>query len=359
MKIGILTFHCAANYGAVFQTYGLQEALKGLGHEVFIVDYRPEYLLKPYRPFKFCYQTSDSVFTNLKHFVRRYLLVNPTRRKRLKLFEKFEQKQLHICSISSVPELDVLVFGSDQIWNVGITDGDYDDMYLGKGSIFKEKKLVAYAASAGYVDVLKNDQKLIDALGNFSAIAVREKSLSSYLERRLNKTIPVVLDPVLLAGKEQFLLLIGARPNHAPYLLAFQLGGDFRVSQLGRKIAKEKGLKYVEIRSSAESLSRDILCTLSPSEVLTYFKHADYIVTSSFHGTALSILFEKSFNVVSIDAHTDERADMLLNATGLFSRKITGDVTKNCDRIEYSAVNRLLAEKQVSSKDYLIKALQR
>ncbi|MBQ3186929.1 MAG: polysaccharide pyruvyl transferase family protein [Alistipes sp.] len=358
MKIGILTFHCAANYGAVFQTYGLQEALKGLGHEVFIVDYRPEYLLKPYRPFKFSYKTSDSAVTNLKHFVRRYLLVNPTRRKRLKLFEQFEQKQLHICPMTSIPELDILVFGSDQIWNIGITDGDFDDMYLGEGRIFKGKKLVAYAASAGHVDVLKNDQKLIDALGGFAAVAVREKSLSSHLEQRLNKSIPVVLDPVLLAGKEHFLPLIGTRPKRAPYLLTFQLGGDFRVSQIGRQMAKEKGLQYVEIRSSAESLNRDILTSLSPSEVLTYFKYADYIVTSSFHGTALSILFEKSFNVVSIDVRTDERADMLLKATGLFSRKIIGDVAEKCDDIDYSEVNRLLAEKQASSRDYLIKALQ-
>jgi hypothetical protein len=58
-------------------------------------------------------------------------------------------------------------------------------------------------------------------------------------------------------------------------------------------MAKEKGLIYREIRSSTESLNRDILTSLSPSEVLGYFKQADYIITSSFHGTALSVLFEK------------------------------------------------------------------
>lgn len=359
MKIGILTFHCAANYGAVFQTYGLQESLKALGHEVFILDYRPEYLLKPYRPFKFCYKTSDSLVTNFKHFVRRHLLVNPTRRKRLKLFKTFEQTQLHVCPVSTLTELDALIFGSDQIWNIEITNGDFDDMFIGNSEIFKGKSLIAYAASAGYVDVLKNDQKLIDALSNFSAIAVREQSLSNHLEQRTSQAIPVVLDPVLLAGKELFTQLTGARPTCAPYLLTFQLGGDYRVSQIGRQMAQEKGLKFVEIRSSAESLSQDILTTLSPSEVLTYFKHADYIVTSSFHGTALSILFEKSFNTVSIDVRTDERADMLLNDTGLSSRKIIGDIADKCDHIDYAEVKRLLAERQAYSRDYLIKALQK
>ena len=38
MKIGILTFHRAHNYGAVLQTYGLQEYIKQLGHDVYIID---------------------------------------------------------------------------------------------------------------------------------------------------------------------------------------------------------------------------------------------------------------------------------------------------------------------------------
>ena len=44
MKIGILTFHCAVNYGAVLQAYALQEILRSLGHEVYVIDYRPDYL---------------------------------------------------------------------------------------------------------------------------------------------------------------------------------------------------------------------------------------------------------------------------------------------------------------------------
>ena len=41
MKIGILTFHWATNYGAVLQCYALQEYLKSLGHEVEIINYKP------------------------------------------------------------------------------------------------------------------------------------------------------------------------------------------------------------------------------------------------------------------------------------------------------------------------------
>ena len=53
MKIGILTFHCAANFGAVLQTLALQEVLRRMGHEAYVVDYRPKYLTEPYKAFKY------------------------------------------------------------------------------------------------------------------------------------------------------------------------------------------------------------------------------------------------------------------------------------------------------------------
>jgi hypothetical protein len=51
MKIGILTFHCAHNYGAVLQAYALQEFLLSEGHKVYMIDYRPDYLTEQYRVF--------------------------------------------------------------------------------------------------------------------------------------------------------------------------------------------------------------------------------------------------------------------------------------------------------------------
>lgn len=43
MKIGLLTVHCSVNYGASLQAYALSEYLKKLGHDVTVIDYRPEY----------------------------------------------------------------------------------------------------------------------------------------------------------------------------------------------------------------------------------------------------------------------------------------------------------------------------
>ena len=46
MKIGILTFHSAHNFGAMLQAYALQEQIKANGHEVWIINYRPQYIYR-------------------------------------------------------------------------------------------------------------------------------------------------------------------------------------------------------------------------------------------------------------------------------------------------------------------------
>ena len=51
MKIGILTFHRAHNYGAVLQCYALQERLKMAGYDVSVIDYRQPAIERAYKCF--------------------------------------------------------------------------------------------------------------------------------------------------------------------------------------------------------------------------------------------------------------------------------------------------------------------
>ena len=53
MKIGILTFHRAHNYGAVLQCYALQEILQRLGYDVYVIDYRQPTLEYAYKYWNF------------------------------------------------------------------------------------------------------------------------------------------------------------------------------------------------------------------------------------------------------------------------------------------------------------------
>lgn len=52
MRICILTFHRAQNYGAVLQAYALQNKIEELGYTCDILDYRCEKIENSYKLFR-------------------------------------------------------------------------------------------------------------------------------------------------------------------------------------------------------------------------------------------------------------------------------------------------------------------
>ena len=119
MRIGILTFHCAHNYGAMLQCYALQEYLKGRGDEVYVIDYRPDYLTHPYKKHKLSHWLSKDPLRTLKRLLSEPFLLKK-RGKRWDGFDNFMRMKLNLYPYdmsSDYSNFDWLLFGSDQIWN--------------------------------------------------------------------------------------------------------------------------------------------------------------------------------------------------------------------------------------------------
>ena len=53
MKIGIITFHSAHNYGAVLQAFALKEYLSKKGHDVHVINYKIKEIENVYKLIKF------------------------------------------------------------------------------------------------------------------------------------------------------------------------------------------------------------------------------------------------------------------------------------------------------------------
>ena len=107
-KIGILTFHRAHNYGAVWQCYALKQACESLGHEVETIDYNPF--------------GSYTILGSLHHrpYVALRYIINMVRfsrfvSKRLNLTIKryIDQRQLK----QDAPKDNVYIVGSDTVWS--------------------------------------------------------------------------------------------------------------------------------------------------------------------------------------------------------------------------------------------------
>lgn len=146
MKIGIITFHFAYNYGAALQAYAMQEHLKQMGHEAYIIDYAPEYHIRKYSRGR----TWNSCFTPpLWQFPVKILikLFRNLEKGKSKSFEAFKTKHFNLYPYTTTDDFsffDCVLLGSDQIWRQDITNNCFDGPYYGEG--FK-CRVFSYAAS--------------------------------------------------------------------------------------------------------------------------------------------------------------------------------------------------------------------
>lgn len=364
MKIGILTFHCAINYGALFQTYGLQQKLKEMGHQVSVIDYSPDYLKRPYRLFFPERIMGHGFRDNLRMFVRECMAF-PFRLKRNRLFQKFTEKNICISDFtqeSFVDHYDILVIGSDQVWNTAITEG-LDPVYWGKNEKVQGVRHISYAASAGSINSLQQltAKEIKQCLGGFTALSVREYSLADFLEKYVGIKPQVVLDPVLLAGRQHYQKLCTAKKTTAPYLLLFTLNGNKEAQNISKRIAKEKNIEWKELISNNEVIKDlSVIRSASPEDFLTYFQQAEYVVSTSFHGTVFAILFRKPFFVYCDNENIGERISNLLKMLHLSERMLNANSQLESFKdipIKWNDVNKILETKRQESMTFLYEAL--
>ena len=359
MKIGILTFHCAANFGAVLQAYGLQESLKKLGHKVCILDYRPKYLLTPYRNWN--YRPHKKGFNIIKEAIRASMIY-PSRKHRNYEFQKFIHQFLQLSPYNEIINLDAIIVGSDQVWNPIITGGRPDDVYLLANASDNQLK-VSYAASVGnlkYITTSFNDD-IKKKLRRFNHISVRETELEYFFRNKKIKDATTVLDPVLLAGKETFENIVD---NHLapsePYLFYFSLQANPVIEKYAQKIANSRGLKIISMCSMDDSpLKKSFISSGNPIEFLSLIKNARFVVSNSFHGTAFAVLFNTDFVSVWTDKAQSSRVLSLLTSLGLTDRFIltSENNNKKTSTIDFEKVNHNLQKMRTDSYTFINQAI--
>lgn len=331
-KVGILTFHKVDNYGAVLQTYALQEAISQEGAPSCVVDYYPDFM-----------KESNALYSrySIKSFFKSLIYIGKKANKR-HVFDVFRHKYLRICGeklsekdiINKCKDIDVFALGSDQIWNPNITKG-IDKVYYGR-ICEKQQRAFSYAASIG-VGTLKPETKLCmrELALNLMGISVREQDAADLLGINESK---VVCDPVLLHDKDfwidTFNIAIG---NDQPYILLYALTGYKETYDMARLLAEKSGLKVIEIRNAPhtkiEIVGETILFSASPEKFVELIANAEYVVTDSFHGTAFSTIFEKSMFVIP-NKEKGSRMINLMNRLGLSNRIIDCSEKISCSTIE-------------------------
>jgi hypothetical protein len=347
MKIGIITFHCADNYGAVLQAFALYQKLAELfdASDIYIVDYQPKSIIKVY---------SLLNIKNMRGLISSILQL-PFLLQRKYNFNKFRDLYFKLLSLKDIDCLDYLVCGSDQIWNAEITNG-LDPHYFGMIEGFKGK-VIAYGASDGG-NLTNNIDIFQSFLERFEFVSVREKSMMAPLEK-YGKNITVVLDPVFLPDII-FWQKIAAGQKHRNYILIYQLTQNDRLLENAYQLASHTGKQLIEITYGFPykrilKTKHKVLASVSLADFLSLFIHADYIFTNSFHGTAFSIIFNKNFYTYFLPGNDkrNNRIEDLLSDSNLRNRGFSHIDFNGPEVIDFSSVNSLLNKKKNEAIKFL------
>lgn len=319
MKIGILTFHWAQNYGAVLQCYALKSKLEEWGHDVFIIDRIPEYqgaLRVLYHRFSYKYFFS-------------WLRFSPFNRKFLQPKTRTYRSQEELEKYFHQENLDAVVVGSDQVWRWALMGYNYFLDFADRRHVRK----YAYAASFGLSCWKENGldtARISCLLKEFEAISVREQTGISICRRIFGVNAGLVLDPTLLhdAGFYERNLLEGYEKKPSGRIVSCILGEE-NLEQC-RQIAcwaKEHGMEYSELYWTACNFPSLRACLntffhLSVPEWLNEIRNAEYVLTNSYHCTVFAVLFRKQFVVLDNHSGGTDRIHTLLGMLQIGQRSL-------------------------------------
>lgn len=361
MKIKTITCHNVYNYGASLQAHALMYYLEKEGHQVEIIDYMPSYIRKNLSLWAIGKKWNRNLFIKILF----YAYVVPIRllqKKTRKKFAQFNRQYLKLTKryntynelMTDPPQADIYICGSDQIWNTQINNGLDAAFYCGfapKGSL-----RVSYAASFSISILPEADKTFVKKqLQNMNFVSVREKSGLDILNNLGFDNGTVVLDPVFLKSKEDWLKMC-QRPKYSSYILVYDQENNTNIKKIAQHLSNiEKkpivAFKDLYPRNYANYQEK----YADPIDFISLISYADVIITNSFHCMAFSIIMNKSFFVIP-RTHQKVNSRMIDFMQSLdISDRIINNVQslQNVLDIDYKLVNSKLSIMRKKSIDYL------
>lgn len=351
-KIGIITIHSDLNYGAFLQAFALTTFLNNNSYYTRIIDYRK--IPNSPRIYKFPKNIIYKIYNLPRLFRYRRFIAPLLSNKRYNSLEELQ---------SFNEEFDILISGSDQIWNpiCGGLNRINPAYFLAFASKDKYKK-ISYGSSVGSYIYDENEKKQVRKwLNEYSHISTRESSGAIQLESIINKPVKVVLDPTLLLNKDGWLQYASSVKIKSKYVFVYYIDELDEVVSYARIIADKLGLKVALITNMAKRHPKvDInIPHCGPAQFLWLFANATYIVTNSFHGTAFAVNFNKDF-VSVIKRNSPQRAQTLLKNVGLYERLLTNidELDKIPLNVDFKEANIKLDMLRNDSISYLLNSIE-
>ncbi len=301
----IVTWHKVLNYGAQLQAYAMKNVLEQYNYKVEFYDY----IRKVHK--HNIYTMLRNPFQTLYNFLT-YEEMNGAEKdfyhNKKDILSNFAAKYFQKAEINKV--YDICLIGADEIFS--ISDG-FNGFQFGKN--IKSNKLVSYAASFGnttygMIRFFRRKNEISHLLNYFYSLSVRDENSRKIVDKLTGKKSSINIDPVLLWTWDNEKKLFEKEPMD---ILLFYSYGTHNISIQEKKeiiaFSRANKLKIVSV-GYYHSWCDDNLC-LESMEFVEYMYRAKYVVTTTFHGSVFSILFNKQFAVI-LQSNNREKLGWLL-----------------------------------------------
>lgn len=353
MKVGTLTFPNSPSHGAALQMYALWKTLIDLGCDAEVINYTTDIVIHSRNK-----SVPLSLKSKLKSIIFKAILKSNTSSFRdfESLIAKYPNKPISCVSdINSIADrYDRIIVGSDQVWNPVVTGNDMN-FYL---KFLNDSSVKAsYAPSFGNDDVAAEDKAEISLLlSDFKYLCAREKQGADIIKSLTGREVPIVLDPTFLVDCEHW-KTIETKPKYKKdYVLFYNIKPSKSLLAFAQRLADANNCILVTIGGRVADKfnpKKHPAFGVGPSEFLGLISNAKYVVTNSFHGTALSLIYNKNF-YIEYSTDTNSRLINLANIFG-FKDNIVNDNTDvhHPISVDYDHINKVLNIEKEKSLEYL------
>lgn len=282
-KVYVVTVYNSLNPGSFLQATALYRVLNNAGYEVSFLKTGARSLFKQaiiesiYMIKKMQITSVISKFISAHKFAKRL--------SSYKVRKTFDRDK------------DIFVLGSDEIWNVSRKNMAQHPIFWGEG--LPIERCVSYAPSINNAtEIDLNKYSFVkQCLDKMHAISVRDSYSKTMLNKFTNKNIVQVCDPTVLLPREEYLNFENECP-YSNYILVYIYNKAVSKQDIDAivEFAKKKNKKLISFGANYKWC--DINVKGEPYDFISYIHHADYVCTSTFHGTMLSIIYQKQFAVL-------------------------------------------------------------
>lgn len=380
-KVGLSVCYDTKNFGSQLQVLATIKKIEELGYETAIIRYKkkitPAFVVQQVpRLFNSYFITNKIKAIQKNREIKKHPDIYALVKTRNARFDRFVKE--HFTNLSKLyvgwenltegakKNYDAFLCGSDQLWLPSNLESHFYTLEFAPDN----KPKIAYATSFGVIQI-PNRQKKATAkyLNRFQHLSTRELAGQKIIQELTGKKASVVCDPTLLFDAKCWVQMLPERKVvEEPYVFCYFLGTNEEHRKAADEFKRKTGLKlvtcpYLDNFVETDQQFGDIqMFDMDAADFVNLIRHAEYILTDSFHGSVFSILHHKkfmTFNRFTAGANSrNSRIDSLCTLLGLSERRFNGDVMDVEKDVDYLGVEERLSKLRADSIKYLETALK-